>query len=111
MNHSTSTREDDFSTWLVDLAGNVAASEAGLALLGRIKKLAVPFFGSTEEAMVWGSQLDPEERETRMHVQHAASNAALSEPNLQRMVVLATQSQLIREAAETYAPARLERAH
>jgi hypothetical protein len=62
-----------------------------------IEKLRIPTFSSTEQAMEWGSHLNAE--------QHAKRDAALGEFDLQRMVDLATQSQLIREAADTFAPA------
>jgi len=97
---SNSRNKAGLNTWLVDLAGNVAISDIGLALLNRIKKLAVPDFVSTEQAIAWGSALNAEQRETLLHVQRTSSNAALVECNLQRMVHLATQSQLMREAAE-----------
>ena len=86
--------------YIVDEAGNVAISPDGLALLARIEALAVPVFASTEEAVEWGSHLNPEQRTTLLHIQRTASNAAVGERNLQRMVNLATQSQLLREAAQ-----------
>jgi hypothetical protein len=101
MINSTFRNKDGLTTWLVDLAGNVAISDIDIALLGRINRLAVPIFASTEEAMVWGSNLDADERETLVDIQRTSSNAAQTERNLQRMISLATQSQLIREAAET----------
>jgi hypothetical protein len=100
MINSAFRNKDGLNTWLVDLAGNVAISDIGLALLGRINRLTVPVFVSTEEATVWGSNLDPEQRETLIDIQRTSSNAAQTECNLQRMVNLATQSQLMREAAE-----------
>jgi hypothetical protein len=100
MINSAFKNKDGLTTWLVDLAGNVAISDIGLALLGRINRLAVPVFGSTEEATVWGSKLDPDQRATLIDIQRTSSNAAQTECNLQRMVNLATQSQLMREAAE-----------
>ncbi len=99
--NSISRNNDELSTWLIDAAGNVAISDFGLALLNRIQKLGVPVFISTEEAMAWGSGLNPEQRETLFDVHRTLSNAALAEDDLQRKVNLATQSQLIREAAET----------
>jgi hypothetical protein len=86
--------------WLVDAAGNVAASVSDLGLLARIEALLVPVFSSTEQAVEWGSHLTVEQHATLLDVQRSASNAACAEPNLQRMVNLATQSQLMREAAE-----------
>lgn len=88
-----------FDSYIVDEAGNVAISSDGLALLGRIKGLVIPVFASTEQAVEWGSHLNPEQRATLVDIQRRASNAAVGERNLQRMVNLATQSQLMREAA------------
>jgi hypothetical protein len=89
-------------SYIVDDAGNVAISSEGLALLARIKALVIPVFTSTEQAVEWGSHLDPEQHETLVDVQRTASNAALAERNLQRMVNLATQAQLMREAAQAF---------
>lgn len=89
-------------SYIVDEAGNIAICSDGLALLDRIKALVVPVFASTEQAVEWGSHLDLEQHATLAHMQRAASNAALGERNLQRMVNLATQSQLMREAGQTF---------
>jgi hypothetical protein len=89
-------------SYIVDDAGNVAISSEGLALLARIKALVIPVFTSTEQAVEWGSNLDPEQHETLVDMQRTASNAALGERNVQRMVNLATQAQLMREAAQGY---------
>ena len=86
--------------WLIDPAGNIAISTSGLALLARIKNLAVPVFASTEHAVEWGSHLDAQQRATLIDVRRSANDAAYGEENLQRMVNLATRSQLMREAAE-----------
>jgi len=91
--------EDAIATWLIDTAGNVAISNSDLALLGRIQSLIIPVFSSTEEAMEWGSHLNPEQRVTLLDIQRRMSNSAQAEADLQRMVNLATQSQLMREAA------------
>ena len=65
-----------------------------------IKELRIPAFHSTEQAMEWGSRLTPAQR-VALRAQHRAlSKAALAANNLQRMVNLATQAQLMREAAE-----------
>ncbi|HWY39917.1 MAG TPA: hypothetical protein VNX27_03900 [Chthoniobacterales bacterium] len=87
-------------SYIVDKAGNVAISSDGLALLSRIKALVIPFFASTEQAVEWGSHLNPDQRATLVDIQRTTSNAAVGERNVQRMVHLATQSQLMREAAE-----------
>lgn len=95
-----SSRQGKLNTWLIDSAGNVAISPSGVALLGRIEALIIPFFTSTEQAVEWGSHLNDEQHATLVDIQRTASNATLSEPNPQRMVDLATQLQLMREAAE-----------
>jgi hypothetical protein len=92
--------KDAMATWLIDVAGNVAISISDLALLKRIRSLIIPAFVSTEEAMLWGSDLNPEQRATLLDMQRSVSNAARAEVDPQRMVNLATQSQLLREAAE-----------
>lgn len=55
--------------------------------------------------MEWGSQLNAEEHATLVDRQRALSNTAFAECNLQRKVNLVTQAQLMREAAEAFAPA------
>ena len=95
-----STDQDKLNKWLIDSAGNIAISASGLALLDRIEALIVPVFASTEHAVEWGSNLSDEQHATLVDIQRTTSNAAFSEPNLQRMVNLATQSQLIREAID-----------
>src|SRR5207237_10343091 len=87
-------------SWLIDAAGNFAISISDLALLKRIQSRIIPAFVSTEEAMLWGSDLNPEQRATLLDMQRSVSNAARAEADPQRMVNLATQSQLLREAAE-----------
>jgi hypothetical protein len=102
--NSISSPKGALDKWLIDPAGNIATSISGLALLARIETLVIPVFGSTEQAVEWGSHLDAEQHATLVDMQRTASNAAHDERNLQRMVNLATQSQLMREAAEA-APA------
>ena len=92
--------KDTIATWLIDVVGNVAISISDLALLKRIQSLIIPAFVSTEEAMLWGSDLNPEQRATLLDIQRSVNNAARAEVDPQRMVNLATQSQLLREAAE-----------
>jgi hypothetical protein len=89
-------------SYIVDKAGNVAISSDGLALLSRIKALVVPVFVSTEQAVEWGSHLNPDQRATLVDIQRTASNAAVGERNVEHMVRLATQSQLMREAAQAF---------
>ncbi len=92
--------KDAIATWLIDVVGNVAISISDVALLKRIQSLIIPAFVSTEEAMLWGSDLKPEQRATLLDIQRSVNNAARAEVDPQRMVNLATQSQLLREAAE-----------
>jgi hypothetical protein len=70
-----------------------------------IKKLRIPTFVSTEQAVEWGSHLNAEEHAALVERQRGLSNTALAECNLKRKVRLATQSQLMREAAGAFAPA------
>ena len=104
MSNPTSRNTHALGKWFVDLGGNIAISRVGLALLARIKKLPVPAFVGTEQATEWGSHLSAEQHETLVEIQRTSSNAALSEHDPQSMVDHATQSQLIREAAEAFAP-------
>src|SRR5207247_11070658 len=62
--------KDAIATWLIDLAGNVAISISDLALLRQIQRLIIPAFVSTEQAMLWGSNLDP--RATRNAAGHTS---------------------------------------
>ena len=95
-----SRHQDELSKWLIDTAGNIAISASDLALLARIKAFIVPTFSSSEQAVEWGSHLDAAQHATLLDIQRTVSNAAVIEPNLRRMVNLATQSQLMQEAAE-----------
>src|SRR5437764_14119181 len=99
--------KDAIATWLIDTAGNVAISISDLALLRRIRNLIIPAFVSTEEAMVWGSDLNPEQHATLLDIQRSVSSAAGAEADPQRMLNLPMQSQLMREAAEAAPSARL----
>jgi hypothetical protein len=69
-----------------------------------VKKFCIPMFTSTEQAMEWGSHLNGKQHATLVKAQRAMSNAALNAWDLRRMVNLATQSQLMREAAGAFAP-------
>jgi len=104
-----SQNKEALNTWVVDLAGNIAVSRAGIALLARIDNLHVPVFVSTEQAIEWGSHLSAEQHDTLVDIQRTSSNAACVESNLQRMIDLATKSQLIREAAEAFVPVAVHR--
>jgi hypothetical protein len=90
--------------WLVDSNGHVAVSRQGITLLAGIEGLFVPAFARTEQAIAWGSQLNAGEHAALVDVQRSASDAALGEENPQRMVDLATRSQLLREAVEAFVP-------
>jgi hypothetical protein len=68
----------------------------------RVKELFIPTFVSSEQAMEWGSHLNANQHATLIKKQRALSSSALTERNPQRMVGLATQSQLMREAAEAF---------
>jgi hypothetical protein len=68
-----------------------------------LNKFCIPTFTSTEQAVEWGSHLSVKQHARLVRAQRALSNAALAEWDLQRMVTLATQSQLMREAAEAFA--------
>ena len=65
-----------------------------------LKNLDVPIFVSTEQAIEWGSHLNSAQRATLARAQLALSDRARAECNPQRKIALATQSQLMREAAE-----------
>ena len=67
-----------------------------------LEKFCIPTFTSTEQAMEWGSRLNSKQHATLVKAQRALSSAALDECDLQRMVDLATQSQLMREAADAF---------
>jgi len=69
------------------------------------RALRIPMFVSTEQAVEWGSHLNAKQHATLVKKQRALSSSALAECDLQRMVDLATQSQLMREAAEAFVPA------
>jgi hypothetical protein len=96
--------ENALRIWIIDANGNVAISAAAFTLLAGITRLIVPIFGSTEEAVAWGSRLTAEEHIGVLDLQRSSSEAALREGNQQRKVDLATQSQLLREAAEAFVP-------
>ena len=66
------------------------------------RALLIPMFVSTEQAVEWGSHLSAKQHATLVKKQRALSSSALAECDLRRMVDLATQSQLMREAAEAF---------
>jgi len=67
--------------------------------------MLIPIFVSTEQAMEWGSRLNVKQHAALVKAQRALSDTALEECNSQRKLNLATQSQLMREAAQAFAPA------
>ena len=71
----------------------------------RVNKFSIPTFVSSEQAMEWGSHLNAEQHASLVETKRALSYTAFAECDLQRMVNLATQSQLMREAAEAFVPA------
>jgi hypothetical protein len=85
-------------------------SESGLAaglqvsVANNQNELLIPNLVSTEQAIRWGSRLNIEQHTTLVKTQRVLSKNALAERNMQRMVDLATQSQLLREAAEAFVP-------
>jgi hypothetical protein len=74
-------------------------------MMNGFKKLDIPTFVSTEQATEWGSHLNAEQHAKLVKAQRALSDTALGEWDLERMINLATQSQLMREAAEAFSPA------
>jgi hypothetical protein len=75
-----------------------------LGALAANEELVIPTLVSTEQAVRWGSHLNAEQHTTLVAKQRALSRVALAERSMQRMVNLATQSQLLREAAEAFVP-------
>jgi len=67
-----------------------------------LETLVIPIFVSTEHAMEWGSCLNAKQHATLVKTQSALSNAARVECDPQRKLNLATQSQLMREAAQAF---------
>ena len=68
------------------------------------KTLLIPIFVNTEQAMEWGSRLNAKQHATLVKTQSALRDAALTECDPQRKLNLATQSQLMREAAQAFVP-------
>ena len=77
----------------------------GAAYKEALKNLLIPIFVSTEQAMEWGSRLSVKQHATLLKTQRSLSDAARDESNLQRKLNLATQSQLMREAAQGFVSA------
>ena len=74
--------KDTIATWLIDVAGNVAISISDVALLRRIQSLIIPAFVSTEEAMLWGSHLNPEQRVTLLDIHRSVRMPRVPRPIL-----------------------------
>jgi hypothetical protein len=74
----------------------------GAAHKQALKTLLIPIFVSTEQAMEWGSCLNAKQHATLVKTQSALSDAARVECDPQRKLNLATQSQLMREAAQAF---------
>jgi hypothetical protein len=74
----------------------------GAAYKEALKTLLIPIFVSTEQAMEWGSRLNEKQHATLLEIQRLLSDAARGESNPQRKLNLATQSQLMREAAQGF---------
>ena len=81
---------------------NEGGNSGELQTLAATEKLVIPILVSTEQAIRWGSHLNTEQHATLVQTQRRLSKQALGERNLQRMLDLATQSQLLREAAEAF---------
>ncbi len=69
-----------------------------------VKKFCIPTFNSTEQAMEWGTHLTGAQYATLVKEQRVLNDVALGEFDLQRKLDLATQSQLMSEAADAFAP-------
>jgi hypothetical protein len=95
------TSEDEENT-----AENRWENEGGISgelqTLAATESLVIPILVSTEQAIRWGSHLNTEQHTTLVQTQRTLSEDALAERDMQRMVDLATQSQLLREAAEAF---------
>ncbi len=74
----------------------------GAAYKQALKTLLIPIFVSTEQAMEWGSRLNAKQHATLLTIQRSLRDAARAECNAQRKLNLATQSQLMHEAAQAF---------
>ena len=81
---------------------NEGGNSGELQTLAASENLVIPILVSTEQAIRWGSHLNTEQHTTLVQTQRTLSKNAFAERNMQRMVDLATQSQLLREAAEAF---------
>jgi hypothetical protein len=89
-------------------AENRWQSEGGntgeLQALATSEELDIPILVSAEQAVRWGAHLNVRQHTALVEKQRALSRVALAERSMQRMVNLATQSQLLREAVEAFVP-------
>ena len=104
MNHLTlPTSQNEESTEQSRWEGE--GGNQGLQGLATNEEFVIPILSSTEQALIWGSHLNAEQHTALVRAQQALSKKARAELNMQQMVDLATQSQLLREAAEAFVPA------
>jgi hypothetical protein len=102
---TTSGNEENTARSRWESEGGNPGELPGLAVANQ-EDLVIPQFVNTEQAIRWGSHLNAEQHTTLVKAQRTLSQDALSERNPQRMVNLATQSQLLREAAEAFTESR-----
>jgi hypothetical protein len=103
---TTSQNEENTAENRWDSEGGSSGEQKALAT-SHWEELIIPVFTSTEQAISWGAHLNAKQHTTLVKTQRALSKNALAERNMQRMVDLATRSQLLREAAEAFvSPAR-----
>jgi hypothetical protein len=81
---------------------NEGGNSGELQTLAESENLIIPILVNTEQAIRWGAHLNTEQHTTLVQTQRTLSKNALAERNMQRMVDLATQSQLLREATEAF---------
>lgn len=81
---------------------NEGGNSGELQTLAESENLVIPILVSTEQAIRRGAHLNTEQHTTLVQAQRTLSKNALAERNMQRMVDLATQSQLLREAAAAF---------
>jgi hypothetical protein len=81
---------------------NEGGNSGELQTLTASEDLVIPILVSTEQAIKWGSHLNTEQHTKLVQTQRTLSKNALAERNMQCQVDLATQSQLLREAAEAF---------
>ena len=100
---TTSRNEESAAQSRWESEGGMAAG-LQVSVANNQNELLIPNLVSTEQAITWGSHLNAEQHTRLVKTQRALSKNALAERNMQRMVDLATQSQLLCEAAEAFVP-------